>query len=534
MAAHSGYKSPYKRRRVRRNCGRIRRKPSKAQLVMSEQRLKVLVISNDAEGLDRLSARLRGDDYEVFTASTGPEGLKLTDEHDPAAIVMSVRLSGMDGYELCWRLREITDAVILFVSSLGRPEDIRLGLDAGADDYVRKPYSYSEIASRLRACLRRYELARTSSNGGPVPGKVYGLRLDSDRRTVAMNGSSVDLTQKEFEVLEFLIKNADSVVSTNLVLTTLWGPEYSGDHRLVKQYVYRLRAKLAELAPQLELIDTIRGSGYLFDSGAALRSLGEGPTSDKPTPPGLALIREAERFRAMSRPTAQANGAYQSHLPPGLTIVSEKTEFRASTASPLKRAGRRVSRVVATAAIAATVLSTAWVMGVSGDAVPGDFTYPVKRALEQARLIASFDAGNDVSLRLRFSQSRVDEIEQLVAQEREREIALAVVALNDEIGNASELLQSMVDRDDTGAEEAALMMEQTLAGQIETLGRLHQAASAEAAPAIAFAIQVTEMRKATVRHLVAVETRDGAGISADSASGPQPGDRSSPADPGRR
>ncbi|NIS82340.1 MAG: response regulator [Anaerolineales bacterium] len=225
---------------------------------------RILVIDDELKTLDLLAMRLRGDGFEVLTASTGHEGLRLAYEKHPDVIFLDIVMPGIDGLEVCRRLRTMTNAVILFVSVKGKTEDIVHGLQMGADDYIIKPYRYQELIARMTACLRR-------RGTGPLPpvrldkGEAL-LVADPSRRLIFINdGRSVQLTPKEYELLVYLVRNQGRVLSVDAILANVWGKEYSGDRHLVKQFIYRLRSKLEADPSNPEYIVTVRGSGYAFE-----------------------------------------------------------------------------------------------------------------------------------------------------------------------------------------------------------------------------------------------------------------------------
>ena len=224
---------------------------------------RVLIIDDDVMLSNLLGMLLDSDGFEVATAGSGQAGLELADDFAPDGIILDIRMPGMSGFEVCERLREQTDAAILFASVRGKPEDIVRGLNVGGDDYVVKPYTYQELSSRLMACLRRRR-AGMPPTILEASGEIM-LVADPDRRLVFINDQEIQLTPTEFEVLKYLMKNQGKVLSQEAILANAWGPEYIGDQSLVKQFVYRLRNKL-ELEPSNpHYILTVRGSGYVFE-----------------------------------------------------------------------------------------------------------------------------------------------------------------------------------------------------------------------------------------------------------------------------
>jgi len=224
----------------------------------------VLIADDDVATLHLLGLGLEKEGFKVLLASSGGMALKLAYEHHPDAIILDIMMPGIDGFEACRRLREMTDAVIIFVTVKGQPEDIIKGLQLGADDYMIKPYDYRELLARLMACLRRKEAIK------PAPALIGSenvlLLTDPMRRLVFVNGQEVALTPKEFDVLRYLLRNCGRVLSPEAILTNIWGSEYAGDRQLLKQFIYRLRSKLEPNPSQPQYLITIRGSGYVFDT----------------------------------------------------------------------------------------------------------------------------------------------------------------------------------------------------------------------------------------------------------------------------
>ncbi len=231
-------------------------------------KVRVLVIDDDVTLGNLLCMLLEKDSFEALCATGGAEGLRLAQQERPDAIILDVMMPGIHGYEVCRRLRKITEAVIVFVSVKGTTEDIVRGLHLGADDYVVKPYTYQELSSRLMACLRR----RKAGSLPPVykASREVMLVTDPDRRLVFINNHETQLTPTEFQVLKYLLKNQGKVLSSDAILANAWGPEYIGERELVKQFIYRLRAKLEQDPSTPKYIQTVRGAGYVFEADGVL------------------------------------------------------------------------------------------------------------------------------------------------------------------------------------------------------------------------------------------------------------------------
>lgn len=233
----------------------------------SDRPIKVLVIDDDVTLANLLGMLLEKEGYEPAITNSGPEGLRAAQEIEPEAVILDIMMPGMSGYEVCRKLREMTDAVIIFVSVKGSTADIILGLQMGGDDYVTKPYTYVELSNRLQACLRR----RGTGKLPPVLKVTKNLMLvtDPERRLVFVDNQETQLTPTEFEVLQYLMKHRGKVLSADAILANAWGPEYVGAHELVKQFIYRLRSKLEPDPSNPSYILTVRGSGYVFEGNGS-------------------------------------------------------------------------------------------------------------------------------------------------------------------------------------------------------------------------------------------------------------------------
>lgn len=225
--------------------------------------MKKLLIADDHEQiLDVLKVYAHKDNYEVSTASTGVEALELFERQEFDAVLLDVMMPGMDGFEVCRQIRKKSMVPIIMVTARGEDFERIMGLDIGADDYVVKPFSPSEVMARLRAVLRRMHAADT----GP---ETYlsrsNLRIWLDQYKVTLDGEQVHLTKKEIEILWLLAAHAGTVFTRNQILDAVWGYDYYGDDRTVDTHIKRLRAKLESgRHPEWEIV-TVRGVGYKFE-----------------------------------------------------------------------------------------------------------------------------------------------------------------------------------------------------------------------------------------------------------------------------
>ena len=229
-----------------------------------DHRFRLLVIDDEKEMLDMLQIALRREGFDVVIARDALAGLRAAYQAHPDAILLDVMMPDMDGFEACRRLREMTEVPIIFVTAKGLIEDVVRGLSLGADDYVVKPFEWSELASRVTACLRRANERDADKNDFMFP--ATSVVLDCGRHELVIGDRRVYLAPKEFEVLRMLTKFPGRVLSADAILNRVWGSEWIGEKDLVKQYIYRLRQKIERDPNAPEYLHTVRGEGYYFDA----------------------------------------------------------------------------------------------------------------------------------------------------------------------------------------------------------------------------------------------------------------------------
>ena len=222
--------------------------------------MRVLVVEDETKMARAIRRGLEQEGYAVDTVPDGDEGLYQAGEHPYDAVILDVMLPGLDGFEVCRRLRATGNwAPVLMLTARDRVADRIAGLDAGADDYLVKPFAFGELVARLRALIRRGSVER------PTVLAVGDLTLDPAAHRVARCGQEVELSAREFALLEFLMRHAGEVVSRSAILDHVWDYNYDGLSNVVDVYIGYLRRKLgAAGGPRIE---TVRGMGYRLVDG---------------------------------------------------------------------------------------------------------------------------------------------------------------------------------------------------------------------------------------------------------------------------
>jgi two-component system, OmpR family, response regulator RegX3 len=220
---------------------------------------RILVVDDEPAIVDAVSYALRASGFEVDTSGDGESALEAARVNGYDVLVLDVRLPGLSGIEICRRLRDESDVPILMLTAMDAEVDRVLGLEAGADDYVTKPFSVAELVSRVRAILRRRELDRASSGGVR---HVGSLELDVNRHEVRIDERTIRLTPSEFRLLAFLAQEPERVYSRREIMQHLWDSTYVGDQRACDIHVSNLRRKIEETPGRPQRLVTVRGVGY--------------------------------------------------------------------------------------------------------------------------------------------------------------------------------------------------------------------------------------------------------------------------------
>ena len=227
----------------------------------------ILIIEDEQKINDILAFSLGKDGYKILSAFDGVKGLEMALKENPDLILLDVMLPGMDGFEVCRKVREKSQVPIIMLTAREDEVDKVLGLELGADDYITKPYSMRELTARVKANLRRSTAQPVVEEEPENQNTINSgeLSINVERYEVAKNGEIIDITLREFELLKFLAMQPDKIFSREKLLENVWGYEYYGDVRTVDVTVRRLREKIEDDPSMPKYIITKRGVGYYFN-----------------------------------------------------------------------------------------------------------------------------------------------------------------------------------------------------------------------------------------------------------------------------
>jgi len=228
----------------------------------------IVAVDDDARVLKLITYELEPEGYRVITARDGERGLQAIADEEPALVLLDVMMPNLDGFEVCRRVREFSDVPIVMLTARGRTEDIVNGLEAGADDYVIKPFSIDELLARMKAVLRRAKLPEEMPQPSFMAGK---LCIDFSRHRVTLDGEEVVLPPTQYRVLCLLARHAGKVVTHEQILTDVWGWEYQSDSHVLQIAMNRLRKNIGDDPTKPTYIVTRSGIGYM------MRPPGQGP-----------------------------------------------------------------------------------------------------------------------------------------------------------------------------------------------------------------------------------------------------------------
>ncbi|WIL38451.1 response regulator transcription factor [Kurthia sp. YJT4] len=216
---------------------------------------RILAIDDEESITQFLEMGLEAEGYEVITASEGMTGIQLAEKWKPDVAIVDIMMPGMDGYEVCRSLKKYINCQVILLSAKGEVTDRVTGLNAGADDYMVKPFSFEELIARVQARLR---------NTPQYEEQLTGLfSIDDEQKQITYQGEALTLTRTEYKLLRYFIQHKNKVLSKEAILNAVWGYDYYGNDNVVEAYIKTLRQKLQD--PEHQVIQTLRGFGYKLD-----------------------------------------------------------------------------------------------------------------------------------------------------------------------------------------------------------------------------------------------------------------------------
>ena len=225
---------------------------------------KILVVDDEEHIAELIRYNLESNGYKILSANNGIDAMKIVLEERPNLILLDLMIPGKDGYDVCKEIRstkEVMNTPIIMLTAKSEEIDKILGLELGADDYITKPFSVRELLAIVKAVLRRFSIVESEENV-----LVFGdLTVDFEKREVLIKNNKLELTLKEFELLEILIRNKGKILTRDTLLDKIWGYEYIGETRTVDVHIRYLRKKIESDDKNPKFIETIRGVGYRFN-----------------------------------------------------------------------------------------------------------------------------------------------------------------------------------------------------------------------------------------------------------------------------
>ncbi|HYX49120.1 MAG TPA: response regulator transcription factor [Ktedonobacteraceae bacterium] len=230
---------------------------------MPAKKTTIVAADDDPQLLRLITRNLQLEGYDVLAASDGQQALELIENNAPDLVLLDVMMPRMDGFTVCYRVREFSSVPIIIITARGQDQDKVRGLDLGADDYLTKPFSVDELLARVRAVIRRSQFtSREYSQGLRATTATGNLVIDYSQHIVTLNGHEIALTPTEYRIISYLAQNVGRVVTQDLLLEHVWGPEYLGESHMLQVNINRLRHKLEVDATQPHYILTKVGVGY--------------------------------------------------------------------------------------------------------------------------------------------------------------------------------------------------------------------------------------------------------------------------------
>jgi len=222
----------------------------------------ILVVEDEESFRDALQYMLTREGFDVIIAPNGAEGIRLFDAKNPDLVLLDLMLPEVSGTDVCKHIRSKSSTPVIMLTAKDTEIDKVVGLELGADDYVTKPFSTRELLARIRAVMRRGGEVEIDSIGAIEGGPI---RMDVERHTLTVNGHSVPMPLKEFELLEFLMRNSGRVLTRGQLMDRVWGSNYVGDGKTLDVHIKRIRSKIEPDPANPVYLSTIRGLGYRFE-----------------------------------------------------------------------------------------------------------------------------------------------------------------------------------------------------------------------------------------------------------------------------
>lgn len=224
---------------------------------------KILIVDDDSMLAELVAYNLEGDGYQVSIAGDGQDGLRRFHAERPNLVILDITMPKMNGFDVCQRIRELSDVPVIMLTAQGREEDVIHGLDLGADDYITKPFQVNELMARVRANLRRSRMEPAAEDS--VTYQDDYLTIDLEARRITIHGDVIKLTPTEYKLLSFLVRNKGRVLEFRQILENVWGFEYIDDIDYLRVYIWHLRRKIEpDSKNPIYLINELN-TGYRFE-----------------------------------------------------------------------------------------------------------------------------------------------------------------------------------------------------------------------------------------------------------------------------
>ena len=227
---------------------------------------RILVVEDEESYREPLTYQLTREGFDVVAVATGPEALAAYDAGGADLVLLDLMLPGLSGTEVCRELRQRGDVPVIMLTAKDSEIDKVVGLELGADDYVTKPYSFRELLARVRAVLRRHQPATEPDDDTEDLLSAGPVQMDVERHVVTVRGEVVALPLKEFDLLEFLLRNAGRVLTRGQLIDRVWGPDYFGDTKTLDVHIKRIRSRIEATPSEPAMLLTVRGLGYRFEA----------------------------------------------------------------------------------------------------------------------------------------------------------------------------------------------------------------------------------------------------------------------------